>query len=87
MNGNAWKDLLTELGCLDNGRFVCPPEMREVTICVSAYGGGVDLMITHDSRKPGEWSYTDDFIVHRDAKGHASYYAWSGVVAVFTNPM
>lgn len=86
MDGVAWQDLLTRLGCLDSGRFICPPNMREVTIIVSLFGGGVSLMLSRGHAQ-STWSYSEDFIVYQDAAGHASYYSWSGVASVLTNPM
>ncbi|HEY3412626.1 MAG TPA: hypothetical protein VGM51_06145 [Armatimonadota bacterium] len=86
MSESCYKGLLTGLGCLADGRFVCPPDLREVTIIVSQFGGGVSMTVSRAGHPPAAWSYTDDFIIYQDGGGHSTYYAWSGVVAVLTNP-
>jgi hypothetical protein len=61
--------------------------MREVTVIVSLFGGGVSIMVSRAADRASAWSYSDDFIIYRDGQGHQTYYAWNGVVSVLTNPM
>jgi len=84
MDGRIWKDLLDRLGCLDNGRFTSPETCREVFV-----GGPNNVgpcIVLQRGRKPPEgWSYTEDFIIYDDGRGHRVYHAWHHVEIVRTN--
>ncbi len=85
MDGTIWKNLLNRLGCLDNGRFVAPPDIREVFITVKTIGCNRTIHLARGKPTPEGWSYTDDFLIYNDAKGHTYYHAWFSVDFVNTN--
>lgn len=87
MATNVYKDLLTRLGCLADGRFICPPDLREVIVIVSHLELGVPILISPGQKAPGSWSYTDDFIIQDRGSNRRAYFGWDGVVAVYTNPV
>ncbi|HEY3267427.1 MAG TPA: hypothetical protein VGM37_10900 [Armatimonadota bacterium] len=85
MDGSIWKDLLDGLGCLDNGRFVAPKDIREVFITLRSVGGNRVITLSCGKQAPDGWSYTNDFIVHNDGKGHTLFHAWYDVGSVNVN--
>lgn len=84
LDGTIWKDLLNRLGCLENGCFVAPKKIGEVFITVKSIGGHRTIMLDRHKPAPEGWTYTDDFIVYNDGKGHTFYHAWYSVDSVNT---
>jgi hypothetical protein len=85
MDGSQWKGLLAELGCLNNGRFALPANLKGVTICHCAEGGS-DIKLDR-RRGADDWSFDDRFLVRRNSDGSVAYWAWEGITAVYTDPL